>query len=75
MTKKIEVVVLDKQGYETDRWEVDTIREGKALAKKYHDPEYWDIRSEVKGYAKDNVDTIQLLVNNECHTDWFPKFK
>ncbi len=73
--KTIEVVVFDRNGYEEMRSDFDTIKQAQEMIKEaYLNPGYWDRRAEQSGYAE-NIQTVQLLVNGEVHSDWFPNFK
>lgn len=76
MSNNIELIALDKEGYELYRNDsIDTIKEAKAWAKNtLLDRGYWDRSAENTTYATE-IDTIQLKVNGEVHTDWFPEFK
>jgi len=72
---KIEVVTLNKDQEITWDRDFDTIKEAKAWVKECGlSISYWDRSSESPGWAARNIDTIQLLKNNECIQDWFPKF-
>jgi len=79
MNNLIEVVILDKEGYETDRRDFDTQRQAKTWAKECGlSADFWNRRAESEsdfhGWAKENVYTLQLLVNGEVRADWFPEF-
>lgn len=72
----IETIALDKDDYvlyENDSF--DTIKEAKAWVKDaLLDQSWWDRLAENNTYALEVV-TIQLRVNGEIHSDWFPEFK
>lgn len=76
MNKEIKVTALDHEGYtlhEHDGFE--TIKEAKAWVKDtLLDRGYWDRLAENKTFAEE-VETIQLIVDGEIHSDWFPEFK
>jgi hypothetical protein len=75
MAKKIELLVLDHEEFELDRMPFDTIKDAREwVTTRGLDPAYWDRRAEVAGWAE-QIDTIQLLVDGDVHSDWFPKFK
>lgn len=70
---KIEILVLDKNEYETDRREFDSVKEAVLWVKQCGlNADYWDRRAEVKDWHIGNVATIQLLRDGEVERDWFP---
>ena len=72
---KIEVVVLDKEGFETDRRDFCTVKEAKAWVKDCAmSRDFWTRRAESGTFAAQNVDTIQLHCDGEIIADWFPQF-
>lgn len=74
--KEITVRAADCDGdtiYERDGFE--TIKEARAWVKDaFLHRSYWSKLAENDAFA-DDIDTIQLLVNGEIHSDWFPEFK
>lgn len=76
MNKEITVQALDTEGYNVHTHDgFETIKEAKAWVKEtLLDRGYWDRLAENSTFATE-IDTIQLLVNGEIHTDWFPEFK
>lgn len=73
---KIEVITLDSEGrINPGEREFDTIKEAKAFVKECAlDSHYHDRLSELEGWAKRNVHSVQLLKNGECEREWFPEF-
>jgi hypothetical protein len=69
----IELIALDKDGYDVTRWECDTIKEAKQLAKQWRTAEHWAIWSESDEFAA-TIENIQILKNGECIADWYPEF-
>jgi len=75
MKHKIELLITDKLGCETDRIEFDSMKEAKSWVKKTGlSPAYWERRAESADFAKTNVCQIQLLKNGECEDEWTPEW-
>lgn len=76
MSKEIKVTALDHEGYTLhDHDGFETIKEAKAWVKgTLLDRGYWDRLAENNTFAEE-IDTIQILVDGEVHSDWFPEFK
>jgi len=76
MSKEITVQALDHEGYNVHTHDgFETIKEAKAWVKEtLLDRGYWDRLAENCSFAEE-IDTIQLLVDGEIHSDWFPEFK
>ena len=76
MSKEITVQTLDHEGcnvYTHDGFE--TTKEAKAWVKEtLLDRRYWDRLAENHSFAEE-INTIQLMVDGEIHSDWFPEFK
>jgi len=73
--KTIEILALDHAGYETDRIDFDTIKAAKQWVKDTGvSAFYWERRAESATFAADYIHTLQLHINGELQTEWFPRF-
>jgi hypothetical protein len=76
MRKEIDIVVVDSEGYIVyHRDSFDTIKEAKLWVKEcLLERSFWDRLSENEQFAE-QIDTIEIRVDGEVHSDWFPNFK
>lgn len=77
---KIEIIVLDPEGYVTTEREFDFMKDARKWVKEAGlSKAYWnnrgDSETDYDGWAARNVHTLQLMKNGECVEDWFPEFK
>lgn len=73
--KDIRVITLDKDGFETDNRDFETVKQARQWVKECGlDSGFWERRAESAGFGERNVDTIQLHIDGECTADWFPKW-
>ena len=73
MNKKITVLVLDSEGFELDSRDFDTIKSATQWIKECAlFRGFWVRRSESQTFP-DTIHTIQLSVDGEVHSDWFPQ--
>jgi len=76
MSKEIKVTAIDREGYTLyDNDDFQTIKEAKAWVKDVLlDRGYWDRLAENNTFAEE-IETIQILVDEKIHSDWFPEYK
>jgi hypothetical protein len=74
-SKEITVQAIDLEGYNVHSHDgFETIKEAKAWVKEVLlNRGYWNRLAENETFA-DEIATIQLTVNGEIHSDWFPEF-
>jgi hypothetical protein len=77
--KTIEIIALHKEGYEESRRDFDTQKDARLWVKESGlVASYWNRRYErdedYDGAARDNIHTLQLHINGELQTEWFPRF-